>query len=69
MAEQQHQPPRGADIGLAAAAHLEIGLEALERGNVPAAVGALAAIDAEAWAAICARFPVLPYYVAREVIR
>lgn len=65
-----YPPPRRQDeIALAAAAHLEMGLEALQRGNVPAAVGALASIDAESWDAICARFPVLQHYIAQEVIR
>jgi hypothetical protein len=50
-------PPTRPDIGLAAAAHLELGLLALEAGRLPAAIGALACIDATAWDAICARFP------------
>lgn len=50
-------PPARPDIGLAAAAHLELGLLALENGRLPAAIGSLACIDAAAWDAICARFP------------
>lgn len=50
-------PPARAEIGLAAAAFLESGLLALESGRLPAAIGSLAAIDAAAWDAICARFP------------
>lgn len=50
-------PPARPEIGLAAAAHLEIGLLALENGRLPAALGSLACIDAAAWDAICARFP------------
>lgn len=49
--------PARPSIGLAAAAHLEIGLLALENGRLPAALGSLACIDAAAWDAICARFP------------
>ena len=41
------EPPRRRSVDLAAAAYLEMGLEALERGNVPAAIGALASIDDE----------------------
>lgn len=49
--------PARPDIGVAAAAHLELGLLALENGRLPAALGSLACIDAAAWDAICARFP------------
>lgn len=49
--------PARPEIGLAAAAHLELGLLALEAGRLPAAIGSLACIDAAAWDAIRARFP------------
>lgn len=51
-------PPGG--IGLAAAAHLEVGLLALQTGSLPGAVGAFAAIDDVSWTAILRRFPNLP---------
>jgi len=60
------RPP---DIDLSSATRLELGLSALELGNVPAAVGALAAIPADDWEAIVDRFPTLPNYIAREVNR
>lgn len=59
-------PPRP-EIGLASAARLELGLLALEYGNIPAAVGALAAIDDESWSAILDRFPTLPDLIMRGV--
>ena len=49
--------PARPEIGLAAAAHLELGLLALEAGRLPAAIGSLACIDAAAWTAIVNRFP------------
>jgi hypothetical protein len=52
--------PARTEIGLAAAAHLEIGLLALEAGRLPAALGSLACIDEAAWSAIVRRFPNLP---------
>lgn len=63
------EPPRRRSVDLAAAAHLEIGLEALERGNMPAAIGALASIDDDSWDAILARFPGLPDYITSGVTR
>ncbi len=53
-------PPTRRAADLAAATWLELGLEALERGNLPAAIGALACISDESWAAILRRFPTLP---------
>jgi hypothetical protein len=63
------EPPRRRSVDLAAAAHLEMGLEALERGNIPAAIGALASIDDDSWAGIRDRFPGLPDYITNEVTR
>lgn len=51
--------PARHSIGLAAATHLELGLEALRDGDQVRAIGALASIDDESWAAICVRFPFL----------
>lgn len=58
-------PPAPPGIGLAAAAHLEIGLLALEAGRLPTALGSLACIDDAAWSAIVARFPNLPAIIAK----
>jgi hypothetical protein len=58
--------PTRPEIGLAAAAHLEIGLLALEAGQLPAAVGSLAAIDDAAWTAILTRFPTLPELITKR---
>lgn len=55
------------EIGLSGAALLETGLSALERGDMPAAVGALAAIDERAWWAVMTRFPELTEYVRRMI--
>lgn len=55
------------EIGLAGAALLETGLAALERGDVPAAVGALGAIGDGAWWAILDRFPTLPEYIRTAI--
>jgi hypothetical protein len=55
------------EIGLSGAALLESGLSALERGDIPAAVGALAAVDEITWWAILYRFPGLDLYI-RDVI-
>lgn len=68
MAPYFAEPPRRS-IDLAAAAHLEMGLDALERGNMPAAIGALASIDDDSWNAIGSRFPGLPEYISSEVTR
>lgn len=54
---------RAAD--LAAAAWLELGLEALQRGEIPAAVSALVCIDDASWDAILRRFPHLPTLIER----
>ena len=48
---------RGREIGLGNAAWLELGLAALQRGDIPTAVGALAAVDEAAWVLVQARFP------------
>jgi len=69
MAGYFAEPPRRRSVDLAAAAYLELGLEALERGNLPAAIGALASIDDDSWAGILARFPGLPAYITSEVTR
>lgn len=63
------EPPRRRSVDLAAAARLEMGLEALSRGDIPAAIGALASIDDDSWAAILDRFPGLPNYITSEVTR
>lgn len=57
--------PARPEIGLAAAAHLELGLLALENGRLPAAVGSLACIDEAAWSAIVRRFPNLPNLISK----
>jgi hypothetical protein len=59
--------PGRPEIGLSGAALLESGLSALERGDIPAAVGALAAVDEITWWAILCRFPGLDQYI-RDVI-
>ena len=70
-----HAPNHGAaaryphDVDLSSAARLELGLSALEIGDVPAAVAALSAIPAADWAAIVHRFPTLPAWIAAEVNR
>ena len=69
MAAYFVEPPRRRSVDLAAAAHLEMGLEALERGNIPAAIGALVSIDDDSWEAILTRFPGLPDYITSEVTR
>ena len=58
---------RGSEIGLGNAAWLELGLAALQRGDIPAAVGALAAVDEASWALVLTRFPGLPEW-ARSVM-
>lgn len=63
------QSPRRYSVDLAAAAHLEMGLEALQRHDIPAAIGALASIDDDSWTAILTRFPGLPDYITSEVYR
>lgn len=64
MATPQDLPARP-EIGLAAAAHLELGLLALESGRLPAAIGSLACIDEAAWSAITRRFPNLPNLIEK----
>lgn len=59
-------PPPRPGIGLAAAGLLEVGLVALEAGRLPAAIGSLAAIDDDAWAAIIRRFPNLPDMIMKR---
>jgi hypothetical protein len=58
-------PPARPEIGLAAAAHLELGLLALESGRLPAAIGSLACIDEAAWSAILRRFPNIPELITK----
>ena len=58
---------RSPEIGLGGAALLELGLSALERGDVPAAVGALAAVDEATWWLVMTRFPDLAGWI-RDVI-
>lgn len=67
MTHNRHGDRR--DVDLSSATRLELGLSALEPGNIPAAVGALAAIPAAEWNAILDRFPSLPAYVHREMNR
>jgi hypothetical protein len=69
MAGYFAEPPRRRSIDLAAAAHLEMGLEALQRGDFPAAIGALVSIDDDSWTGILVRFPGLPDYITSEVNR
>ena len=59
--------PGRPEIGLSGAALLESGLSALERGDIPAAVGALAAVDEITWWAILCRFPGLDQHI-RDMI-
>jgi hypothetical protein len=58
---------RRPEIGLGSATLLELGLSALERGDVPAAVGSLAAVDEATWWLVMTRFPGLAEWV-RDVI-
>jgi hypothetical protein len=51
------------EIGLSGAALLETGLSALERGDIPAAVGALGALDEVTWYVVLSRFPGLDTYI------
>jgi len=64
MSTPQDLPAR-TEIGLAAAAHLELGLLALEAGRLPAAIGSLASIDEAAWSAIVRRFPNIPELIMK----
>jgi len=57
----------GAEIGLSAAAYLEMGLEALRGGDTGRAIGCLASIEGPSWDAVLARFPGLPELMAAEV--
>jgi hypothetical protein len=63
--ESPAYPPARPEIGLAAAAHLELGLMALESGRLPAAIGSLACIDEAAWLAILRRFPNIPELITK----
>lgn len=58
-------PPARPEIGLAAAAHLELGLLAMEAGRLAAAIGSLACIDEAAWSAITRRFPNIPELITK----
>jgi hypothetical protein len=51
------------DIDLSSAARLEAGLQALDDGNVPAALGALSAIPEDDWSTLVRRFPALPSWI------
>lgn len=62
-------PPAQHDVDLSSAARLEIGLDALRDGNMPAMFGALAAIPEADWAAIVRRFPMLPAWMEQEANR
>lgn len=55
------------EIGLSGAALLQAGLEALARGDVPAAIGSLAAIDDATWWAVLTRFPTLPDHIRAAI--
>ncbi|MFL6115417.1 MAG: hypothetical protein ACJ786_29335 [Catenulispora sp.] len=55
---------RAGEIGLGNATWLELGLQALQRGDIPAAVGALAAVDETAWQLVMTRFPGLAGWIA-----
>jgi hypothetical protein len=57
--------PLRRSIDLASAARLELGLLALERGDIPGAAGALAAIDDDSWSAILLRLPHLPTLIEK----
>ena len=62
-------PPAQHDVDLSSAARLEMGLEALERGNMPAMFAALSAIPEADWTAIVRRFPMLPAWIEQETNR
>jgi hypothetical protein len=62
-------PPAQHDVDLAAATRLELGLAALESGDMPAAFSALAAIPEADWQAIVRRFPMLPAWIEQEARR
>ncbi len=64
MSTPQDLPAR-TEIGLAAAAHLELGLLSLEAGRLPTAIGSLACIDEAAWSAILRRFPNLSILIEK----
>jgi hypothetical protein len=49
-----------AEIGLAAAAYAEIGIEALLAGDTARAIGAFSSIPEESWHALAKRFPGFP---------
>lgn len=56
-----------ARIDLTAAAYAELGLEALYAGNIPRAIGMLAAIDEESWKALRERFPGFPERIGSDL--
>jgi hypothetical protein len=58
-----------AEIGLAAAALAELGIEALKAGDMARAVGTLGSINEESWQALAQRFPGFPAGVAEAWAR
>ena len=52
-------------IDLSAATYLEIGLGALQVGDVVRAVGAFASITDDSWTGIVVRFPWLPEWLEK----
>lgn len=58
-------PPAHRAADLAAATWLQLGLEALQRGDTAAAIGALACISEEAWDVFLRRFPSLPDLITK----
>lgn len=56
-------------VDLSSAARLEMGLSALETGNMPAAFAALSAIPEADWQAILRRFPMLTVWMEQEARR
>ncbi len=57
------------DVDLSSAARLEVGLDALRDGNMPAMFAALSAIPEADWQAILRRFPMLPAWIEQETNR
>jgi len=62
-------PPAQHDVDLSSAARLELGLDALRDGNLPAMFAALSAIPEADWTAIVRRFPMLPAWIEQETNR
>jgi hypothetical protein len=56
---------RRPEIGLAAAAYLQLGLEALRAGDEVRAIGAFASIDTCSWEAVLDRFPTLSDLISK----